>query len=94
MLSFFKLIFSDLYLSPFIIGIILGTLIGVGLVYKRYKSRIVETQGTTPKEKSSIKKQQKKESIEKIPAKEIKEIKPEVEPEKELSPKRKIKRKL
>ncbi|MHA2267011.1 MAG: hypothetical protein ACXAB8_04360 [Promethearchaeota archaeon] len=78
----------------FVVGIIIGALIGVGLVFRRYKSRFVETQVTSPKEKSPVKKQQKKDSIEKIPSKEIEEITPKEEPEKGISPKRKIKRKL
>jgi hypothetical protein len=79
----------------FIIGTIIGVLVGVGLAYRHYKSKFGETQVTPRKEKSSIKKQQKEEKYtEKISEKEVEEIKPEKEPEKEISAKRKIKRKL
>ncbi|MBY8985024.1 MAG: hypothetical protein KGD65_08155, partial [Candidatus Lokiarchaeota archaeon] len=78
----------------FIIGIILGILVGVGLVYRHYKSKFVETRVPPHKEKTSSKKQQKKEPTEQITEKISEEIKPDKEPEKETSPKRKIKRKL
>lgn len=78
----------------FIIGIILGILVGVGLAYRHYKSKFVETRVPPLKEKTLSKKQQKKEPTEQIKEKTSEEIKPDKEPEKETSPKRKIKRKL
>jgi hypothetical protein len=78
----------------FIFGTILGILVGVGLAYRHYKSKFVETQVTPQRKKTSVKKQQKTESAKKISEKEIEEIKPEKESEKDPSPKRKIKRKL
>jgi hypothetical protein len=78
----------------FIFGTILGILVGVGLAYRHYKSKFVETQITPQRKKTSIKKQQKTESVKITTDKEVEEIKPEKESEKESSPKRKIKRKL
>jgi hypothetical protein len=80
----------------FIIGTILGALVGIGLLYRHYKSKFVESQAAPPKEKTTVKKREKKEIFKpKKESKEIpEEIKPEKEPEEETSPKRKIKRKL
>jgi len=86
--------------TAFILGTILGILVGVGLVFRHYKSKFADTQTITQKKKPSKKKpskkkQQREEIPKKISEKESEEIKPEEEEvEKELSPKRKIKRKL
>jgi len=81
--------------TAFILGTILGILVGVGLVFRHYKSKFADTQATTQKKKPSKKKKQREEIPKKILEKESEEIKPEEEEvEKELSPKRKIKRKL
>ena len=80
--------------TAFILGTILGILVGVGLVFRHYKSKFADTQTITQKKKPSKKKQQKEEIPKKISEKESEEKKPEEEVEKELSPKRKIKRKL
>ncbi|MFW9894650.1 MAG: hypothetical protein ACFFD7_02485 [Candidatus Thorarchaeota archaeon] len=80
----------------FIIGTILGILVGIGLVYRHYKSRFIETQAVSPKEKISEKKREKKESpkFQKESEEILEERKLEKEPEEETIPKRKIKRKL
>ncbi len=85
------------------IGLGIGVLIGVGGIYKYSKSKFSSSQETRPKKKpkptkESPKKQknkvkQIKEEIEKD-KKETKEIVPEKDVEKDLSPTRKIKRKL
>jgi len=85
------------------IGLSIGVLIGVGGIYKYSKSKFSSSQGTRPKKKpkptkESPKKQKKKdkqikEEIEKD-KKESKEIVPGKDVEKDLSPTRKIKRKL
>ncbi len=78
----------------FIVGTIIGLLVGIGLGYRRYKSKLVDLQGITRKKKTSIKKQQKKEISKQISNEKEEDIKPDEEVEKEISPKRKIKRKL
>jgi hypothetical protein len=81
--------------AAFIVGTIIGILVGIGLIYRHYKSKFVDTQAVTRKKKTSIKEQQKEEITKKISEKKSEEIKPpEKEVEKDISPKRKIKRKL
>ncbi|MHA1912925.1 MAG: hypothetical protein ACW986_06880 [Promethearchaeota archaeon] len=83
----------------FIIGIILGVLAGVGLLYRRFKSKSVENKGqaTKQKEVTSKKPTRKKKEKTVLPSegeekKTIDEIPPE--DDKESAPRRKIKRKL
>jgi hypothetical protein len=80
--------------TVFIIGIILGTLVGVGIAYRHFKSKYSETQAVVRKEKTSIKKKQKEVPAKKTSEKEFEELKQEKEEEEGISPKRKIKRKL
>ncbi|NVM16288.1 MAG: hypothetical protein HWN80_01125 [Candidatus Lokiarchaeota archaeon] len=79
----------------FIIGLLIGVLAGVGILYKKFKTRYIETKETPSKKPSKpskpskptlSKKQVVKEETEKVEAKERKEISKE--------PQRKIKRKL
>ena len=80
--------------TAFIIGTILGILVGVGLAFRHYKSKFADTPTTPQKKQTSKKKQQKEEITKKITEEESKEIKPDKEAEKKPSTKRKIKRKL
>lgn len=85
----------------FFFGLIIGILGGVGIIYRYFKSKYVESQPIPPKKKeirpkkSIAKKKGKPEPIKKeLEEKEIEELKPEKEEEKEEVPKRKIRRKL
>jgi hypothetical protein len=83
----------------FIVGLILGMLISIGLAYRHFKSKAIELKGVTPKKKEVpsrkplIKKKDKEKPPEVILEK--KDIEEEIsEMEEESVPKRKIKRKL
>ncbi|MFW9999871.1 MAG: hypothetical protein ACFE9Q_02545 [Candidatus Hodarchaeota archaeon] len=79
----------------FFFGIGIGALLGVGSIYKYFRSKYGESQLSSPKKKEiPIKKKEKVKPIKKeLENEEIQEIKSEEE-EKEEVPKRKIKRKL
>lgn len=85
------------------IGLGIGVLIGVGGIYKYSKSKFSSSQGTRPKKKQKPTKESPKKQKNKVKQikeesekdkKESKEIVPEKDVEKDLSPTRKIKRKL
>jgi hypothetical protein len=81
----------------FILGLILGILISVGLAYRHFKSKAIDSKSITPKEKeiSSRKplgKKKEKKTEEIVEKKDTQEKTPEKEEER--IPKRKIKRKL
>ncbi len=79
----------------FFAGLGIGILVGVGIIYSYFKSKIMDipkSKRTEPR-KISLKKKPKKEK-EELKEEELEEIKPTKEVEKEEIPKRKIKRKL
>lgn len=85
----------------FFIGISLGILIGVGSIYKYFKSKFGEPEAISPEKKKIItkkpltrKKLKAKPSREEFEKEEIEERRPIEEEEKKEVPKRKIKRKL
>jgi hypothetical protein len=75
-----------------LIGVILGVLGGIALVYRYFKSKYVEPQPTTPKKKRLRVKKKKEEPFEEEVEKEEKE--PEKEPTEKKPLQRKIKRRL
>ncbi|MHA2007058.1 MAG: hypothetical protein ACXABO_05675 [Promethearchaeota archaeon] len=83
----------------FIGGIIIGILVGIGIVIKHYKSKLLRQQPTVSKKKEITSKKLVKKKEETIQGKEtlekdIEETKLEKEDKKEKIPERKIKRKL
>ena len=85
----------------FFVGLIIGVLAGIGVIYKYFKSKFGESQAVSPKKRETTsKKQVPKKKIkpkiieEDLKEKDSKESIPEKEELKEGAPKRKIKRKL
>ena len=85
----------------FFVGLIIGVLAGIGVIYKYFKSKYGESQAVSPKRRETTSKKQvsKKKVKTKIVEEELKEEErkesiPEKEELKEGAPKRKIKRKL
>jgi len=81
----------------FVIGVAIGVLIGIGLLYKKFKSKYIESKDTAPKKPTS-KKISKKPKTKPSKKEGVKEEDAKVEPQetKEIpkEPQRKIKRKL
>ena len=85
----------------FFVGLIIGVLAGIGVIYKYFKSKFGESQAVSPKKRETTsKKQVPKKKVkpkiveEDLKEKDSKESIPEKEELKEGAPKRKIKRKL
>ncbi len=85
----------------FFVGLIIGVLAGIGVIYKYFKSKFGQSQAVSPKKRETTSKKQvpKKKVKPKIVEEELKEEEskesiPEKEELKEGAPKRKIKRKL
>jgi hypothetical protein len=83
----------------FIVGLIIGILVSIGLASRHYRLKIGDAKASSPKKKDTPlkkvfrKKEEKEEEPEQIKEEEKIE-EPEVKKEEEFSPKRKIKRKL
>jgi len=85
----------------FFLGIGLGALLGVGSIYKFFKSKYGEPEAISPEKKKGIpkkapfkKRERAKPIEEELKEREVEEIKSKKEEEKDVAPKRKIKRKL
>jgi hypothetical protein len=85
----------------FFLGIGLGALLGVGSTFKFYKSKYGEPEAISPEKKKRIpkkaafnKREKAKPLEEELKEREVEEIKSKKEEEKDIVPKRKIKRKL
>lgn len=81
----------------FTIGVAIGVLVGVGLLYKKFKSKNIESKDTTPKKPTSkkiSKKPKTKPSTKEVVKEEDAKVEPQETKEIPKEPQRKIKRKL